>query len=92
MRETIAWSCDLLSAAEQDLFRRLAVFDGGCSLSAIEELCGGTGDASMDVLDGIEALHRNSLLQLEETADEEPRFRMLETIREYGLERLAASG
>ena len=92
MRETIAWSYDLLSAAEQDLFRRLAVFDGGCSLSAIEELCGGTGDASMDVLDGIEALQRNSLLQLEETADEEPRFRMLETIREYGLERLAASG
>ena len=92
MRETIAWSYDLLSTAEQELFRRLAVFDGGCSLSAIEELCGGTGDAAMDVLDGIEALQRNSLLQLEDTADEEPRFRMLETIREYGLERLAASG
>ena len=91
MRATIAWSYDLLSTAEQDLFRRLAVFDGGCSLSAIEELCGGTGDASMDVLDRIEALQRTSLLQLEDTADEEPRFRMLETIREYGLERLAAN-
>ena len=46
MRETIAWSFDLLSTAEQELFQRLAVFDGGCSLSAIEELCGRTGDAA----------------------------------------------
>ena len=68
MRATIAWSYDLLSTAEQELFRRLTVFNGGCSLSAIEELCGGTGDAPMDILDGIEALQRNSLLQLEDTA------------------------
>ena len=46
----------------------------------------------MDLLDGVEALHRNSLLRLEETAHDEPRFRMLETIHDYGLERLAASG
>ena len=45
----------------------------------------------MDMLDGIEALQRTSLLQLEDTADQEPRFRMLETIHEYGLERLEAS-
>jgi predicted ATPase/DNA-binding XRE family transcriptional regulator len=92
MRETIAWSYDLLNSVDQTLFRRLAVFDGGCNLSAIEAMRDGTGDVQTDVLDGIEALQRNSLLQLEETADEEPRFRMLETIREYGLERLAASG
>ena len=92
MRETLAWSYDLLSSAEQELFQQLAVFHGGCTLSAAEELCAGTGNGSMDLLDGIEALHRNSLLRLAETPHGEPRFRMLETIREYGLERLAASG
>ena len=92
MRETIAWSYDLLTASERKLFRSLAIFDGGCSLPAIEELCA-TTDAPGELLDSVETLHRNSLLLQEETgADEEPRFRMLETIREYGLERLAASG
>ena len=92
MRETIAWSYDLLTVKEQQLFRSLAIFDGGCSLPAIEELCA-TADASSELLDGVESLQRNSLLRQEETvADDEPRFRMLETIREYGLERLAASG
>ena len=93
MRETIAWSYDLLTASEQKLFRSLAIFDGGCSLPAIEELCATTDGARPDLLDGVESLQRNSLLRQEETvADVEPRFRMLETIREYGLERLAASG
>ena len=92
MRETIAWSYDLLTPGEQTLFRRLTVFDGGCRLSAIDDLCDRTGDLQIDLVDGIEDLQRNSLLRLEETADEEPRFRMLETIREFGLERLAASG
>src|SRR5664279_5413449 len=98
MRETIAWSYDLLTASERKLFQLLAIFDGGCSLPAIEELCATTDapaelDASLELLDSVETLLRNSLLLQEETVpDEEPRFRMLETIREYGLELLAASG
>jgi predicted ATPase len=91
MRETIAWSYDLLTPAEQILFRRLAVFAGGCSLSAIEAVCNARGDLPEDVLDTVEALHRSSLLQLQETAHEEPRFMMLETVREYALEQLAES-
>jgi predicted ATPase/DNA-binding XRE family transcriptional regulator len=92
MRETIAWSYDLLTVKEQQLFRSLAIFDDGCSLPAIEEVCAST-DGAPDLLDGVESLQRTSLLRQEETvADVEPRFRMLETIREYGLERLAASG
>jgi len=92
MRETIAWSYELLTSSERRLFHLLAIFDGGCSLPAIEELCD-TTDAPGETLDSVETLHRNSLLLQEVTVpDEEPRFRMLETIREYGLERLAAGG
>lgn len=92
MRETIAWSDDLLAPQEQMLFRRLAVFAGGCDLPAVEAVCDAGGDLGMDALDGVETLLRSSLLRLEETAHEEPRFVMLETIREYASERLAASG
>lgn len=93
MRETIAWSYDLLTPAEQNLFRRLTVFDGGCGLPAIEAVTTQGSDPQLDVLlDGIEAMIHNSLLRLEETDDEEPRFRMLETVRDYGLEQLGASG
>jgi hypothetical protein len=75
MRETIAWSYDLLAPAEQMLFRRLAVFVGGCDMAAIEAVCtasgnvpcAATGDVPMDILDGVEALQRNSLLRLVET-------------------------
>jgi predicted ATPase len=92
MRQTIAWSYDLLTPPERKLFRSLAIFDGGCSLPAIEEL-GGAADAPGEILDSVESLQRNSLLRQEEpVADVEPRFRMLETIREYGLERLAVGG
>jgi len=89
MRETIAWSYDLLQPAEQQLFRRLAVFAGGCDLMAVERVCNVAGDLEPDVLDLIEALHRNSLLQMEDNADDEPRFAMLQTVREYALEQLA---
>ena len=80
LRATIAWSHDLLTAAEQDLFARLAVFAGGCTLEAAEEICGAD-------LDEIASLVDKSLLR--RTAD---RYWMLETIREYAAERLSERG
>ncbi len=94
LRNTIAWSYNLLDAAEQSLFRRLSIFVGGCTLEAAEALwtAPGNGDGAGQVLDTIASLIDKSLLQQVEQDGEEPRFAMLETIREYGLERLAANG
>jgi predicted ATPase len=92
LRHTIAWSYDLLDALEQRLFRRLAVFVGGCTLEAVEALSTGVGDTEVDVLDSIASLVDKSLLQRAEQDGDEPHFAMLETIREYGLEALASSG
>ncbi len=89
MRDAVAWSYDLLSPQEQTLFRRLAIFVGGCTLEAAEAICAEPG---LDVLDGMSALVEQSLLQRVEQAGATPRFGMLETVREYALERLAASG
>jgi predicted ATPase len=88
MRRTIAWSYDLLAPGEQALFRRLAVFAGGCTLEAAVALCTAAGDLELDLLDGVAALVDQSLLRVEEQGNDEPRLGMLETIREYGLERL----
>jgi predicted ATPase/class 3 adenylate cyclase len=96
LRNTIAWSYDLLAPAEQALFRRLAVFAGGCTVDAAEAVCvapEGTNRLAVEVLDGADSLAAQSLLrQIEGSEDGEPRFQMLETIREYGLEQLRASG
>ena len=92
LRNAIQWSYDLLTPDEQRLFRRLAVFVGGCRLSAAEAVCTVPGDVTISVLDGLASLLDNSLLHQVEQAGEEPRFVMLETIREYGLECLEASG
>ena len=89
LRATIDWSYDLLAPHERVLFRRLAVLVGGCSLEAAQAVAGENG---RDVLDGIASLVDKSVLQLDPKAGDEPRFRMLETIREYALERLAQSG
>ena len=91
MRDAIAWSYDLLTLDEQALFRRLAVFVGGFTLEAAEEIVGGTGTQPLAVLDGIASLVGKSLVQVIEVSAGEPRYQMLETIREYGLEQLAAS-
>jgi predicted ATPase/class 3 adenylate cyclase len=92
LRNTLAWSYNLLDADEQRLFRRLSVFTGGCTLEAVEAMYTTLGDIASPVLDGVASLIDKSLLQKVEQEDEEPRLLMLETIREYGLECLAASG
>jgi len=92
LRNTLQWSYDLLDAEEQRLFRRLSIFVGGCELSAVEALCRGVEDQSTDVLNVIASLLDKSFVQQVEQAGNEPRFMMLETMREFGLEALAASG
>lgn len=92
LRSAIDWSYDLLSAAEQKLFRRLGVFVGGCTLEGVEAVCDTKGDLQLDLLDGTESLVDKSLLQRLEQANGESRFVMLEIIREYALEKLEASG
>ncbi len=89
LRDTIAWSYDLLEPDEQILFRRLAVFAGGCTLEAAEAV--GNHDGALDALTGVERLCEQSLLRQEEGSGGEPRFTMLETIREYGMEWLTES-
>ena len=83
-------SYDLLEEGEQQLFRRLAVFLGGWTLEAAEAVC--DLEESSSVLARLTSLVDQSLVVAEVTMREEPRFTLLETIREYGLVQLAASG
>jgi len=92
MRNAIAWSYDLLEPDARALFRRLAVFVGGCALEAAEAVCRPDDGPALDILDGLAGLADQSLLRSDEQPDGEARLTMLETIREYGLECLAASG
>src|SRR6266700_3384476 len=92
LRQTLQWSYDLLSPQEQALFRRLAVFAGGWQLSAAEAVGQGAETASPDILNTLASLLDHSLIQQSEQEAEEPRFLMLQTLREYGLELLAATG
>lgn len=92
MRGAVAWSYELLGEEEKRLFRRLSIFVGGCTLEAAEAVCGAAGDLGLEVLDGAASLVDKSLLQQKEAAGGEPRLTMFETIREYGLEQLAADG
>ncbi|HEX8221155.1 MAG TPA: LuxR C-terminal-related transcriptional regulator [Chloroflexia bacterium] len=98
LREAIAWSYDLLTPGEQQLFRRLAVFSGGATIEAIRHVAGehdGTQVESACVEALVESLHDKSLLAQpaqEEQEGAEVRFSMLETVRDYARERLAESG
>jgi len=92
LRNTIDWSYHLLDRAQQTLFTRLAVFVGGWTLEAAEAVCNGAGDLGIAIVDGLQSLLDQSLLRQVEGPDGALRFRRLETIREYALERLAASG
>jgi predicted ATPase/transcriptional regulator with XRE-family HTH domain len=90
LRATIAWSWQLLTPTEQALFRRLAVFVGGFSLEAAEAVASPVTDET--VFDGIAALVDHNMVRPAAQTGDEPRFMMLETIREFGLERLADAG
>jgi predicted ATPase len=94
LRNAISWSYDLLSKEEQRLFRWLSVFVGGCSMQAVESVCGG----SVDVLDDLASLIDKSLVRsISPTGRDagdagDPRLLVLGTIREFGQELLASSG
>jgi predicted ATPase/DNA-binding CsgD family transcriptional regulator len=92
LRSTIKWSYDLLNAREQRLFRRLCIFVGGCTLQAVEGVYEKLDEQATDILDGIPSLLSKSLIVREELEDEEVRFHILETIREFGLECLQECG
>ena len=92
LRNTIDWSHDLLNEAEGKLFRRLSVFAGGCTLEAAEAVCNTSRDLGIDLFEGLSSLVDKNLVQRVDRAEAEPRFAMLETIREYALERLTDSG
>lgn len=90
LQNTIDWSFNLLNADEKTLLARLAVFRGGCSLEAVEAVCG--DEPQKNVLYTLSALVDKSLIQQRESSGGDPRFVMLETIREYAWERLGESG
>src|SRR5215471_14292339 len=100
LRNTIAWSYDLLDESDKALFRRLAVFAGGFTLEAVQAVCifGAASTASSSasdegaVLDQLAQLLDKSLVQPQQGEGGEPRFTMLETIQEYAQEQLEASG
>jgi predicted ATPase/class 3 adenylate cyclase len=92
LRATVEWSHALLSEAERALFARLAVFAGGFSLEAAEAVGAGDGVPTDEVLDRLSRLVDQSLVVADEAADGTARFRLLETLRQYAGERLAASG
>jgi non-specific serine/threonine protein kinase len=91
LRATIAWSYDLLTEPEQQVFDRLSIFSGGWSLEAAEAVVAGAGIEDGDVLDLLGRLMDKSLVVLE-LSDDGARYRQLETLRQYGWERLCARG
>ena len=96
IRNTIAWSFELLSEDEKRLYRRLGIFSGGCTFEAAQGVCDGEvadypESLETDFLECLFSLVDKSLVQQKEI-DDEPRFVMLETIREFALERLRESG
>jgi predicted ATPase len=92
LRATLDWSHNLLDPEQQKLFRRMSVFVGGATHEAIEAVCNAKEDLDIDLLDAIESLVDNSLVRRTGADLTEPRFLMLETMREYGLGRLAEAG
>jgi predicted ATPase/DNA-binding CsgD family transcriptional regulator len=92
LRATIDWSYGLLSDTERTLFRRLSVFSGGFTLGAAEKVYSGEGPEEDEVLDHLSRLVDKSLVLVVEQGGEEARYRLLETVRQYGWEKLSESG
>ena len=94
LRNAIEWSYNLLDEAEQRLFCRLSIFADGSDLQQVELLCAtlDDGKATAQTMDGVASLIDKSLLLRIEQDSQEPRLVMLETIREYAIERLIANG
>ena len=92
LRRTIDWSYDLLDEPERRMFWRVAAFVGGADLGAVDVVTNPSGELGLDTLDGLTSLVDKNLVRETGTAEGSSQFGMLETIREYGLERLAASG
>jgi predicted ATPase/DNA-binding CsgD family transcriptional regulator len=92
LRATIAWSYALLEPAAQALFRRLSVCAGGCTLDTADAVCNPNGELGIATLDGLTALVENSLLVQSASDAGEPRFTMLETVREFGVTELSSRG
>lgn len=88
LRNTLEWSHQLTNPDERKLFRRLAVFVGGCTLEGAEAVCNPRQDIGEEVANVVDSLCSKSLLQTARTSEGEMRFTMLETIREYALEQL----
>jgi predicted ATPase/class 3 adenylate cyclase len=91
LRDAIAWSHDLLDTPQRGLFARLSVFAGGWTIESAEAVCD-PGELGLDTLDGLTSLVDQSLVRRTEPADGHPRFWMLETLREFAREQLAAGG
>jgi predicted ATPase/DNA-binding SARP family transcriptional activator len=91
LRAVVAWSWHLLDEPERRLVERLAVFPGPVTLHTVQAVCGGDGTVPEALADQLAALVEKSLVQLVDEVDE-PRYGMLDTIREYGLERLVETG
>jgi predicted ATPase/class 3 adenylate cyclase len=92
LRGAIAWSYELLDDGGRRLLDRLSVFRSGCDLASAEAVCGPASDIDGDILDGLMALVDQSLIKVEETAEGDSRFRLLDTIREYAGEQLQSDG
>ncbi|MFI5778761.1 BTAD domain-containing putative transcriptional regulator [Nocardia sp. NPDC051570] len=90
LRAVVDWSWELLTDAERMVLRRLAVFSGGASLEAAEQVCADDAVRPGEVLDLLTALTEKSLLRT--TGDDGPRYRMLDTIEQYARDRLVESG
>jgi predicted ATPase/DNA-binding CsgD family transcriptional regulator len=92
MRDAIAWSYDLLPSDEQELLRHLSVFAGGFTLEAVEAITGGLVSLGANAVDGVGSLLDKNLIRREEISGPDPRFTMLETVREFARDQLVTHG
>ena len=92
LRAAIDWSYDLLKADEQVLLRHMAVFEAGCTLDILEAICSGDAPSGESILDLVSSLVKKSLVVAETSGRTQARYRLLETIREYALDKLDESG